>query len=93
VGEILESPFGNDPNDIDLILNADDLINDVEMLFEKSAVSQNSYIVALVLVASSWPLAGMLLIQLHPLSPFSLSVQELSLHTVQSRDMSCFLSL
>ena len=36
VAEILESPFGNDPNDIDLIMSADDLINDVEMLFEKA---------------------------------------------------------
>lgn len=36
VAEILESPFGNDPNDIDLIVSADDLVNDVEMLFEKA---------------------------------------------------------
>lgn len=36
VAEILESPFGNDPNDIDLVESADDLVNDVEMLFEKA---------------------------------------------------------
>lgn len=36
VGEILESPFGNDPNHLDLMENAQDLVNDVEMLFEKA---------------------------------------------------------
>lgn len=36
VAEILESPFGNDPNDIDLVTWGDDLINDVESMFEKA---------------------------------------------------------
>ena len=36
VGEILESPFGNDPNHLDLMEHAQDLVNDVEMLFEKA---------------------------------------------------------
>ena len=35
VAEILESPFGNDPNDIDLIVYADDLVSDIEQMFEK----------------------------------------------------------
>ena len=32
VAEILESPFGNDPNDIDLMSYATDLVADLELM-------------------------------------------------------------
>ena len=33
MAEILESPFGNDPNDIDIIEYASDLVADLELMY------------------------------------------------------------